>query len=606
MPSAGRPCGRPSGGRCGQALRSVRRLALGVLVIGSLPAGAQRYGQWWWEGSTALTRRHYENRPDAAPSGSIDERDLDLSLGVNGFILHPELARFRVGLEASLSSYNARRQLDARRWGADCNLSLVPRGAYPLSLYASRRRYDYSKLTQDDPLDLLGAPESAWSAGGRLRLRRGALRGARLGYDRTSLGFVSAARDASRREHAFVEWDRSSRRFERRAHLDRRTQDFGVVDFRLRDWTATYDQRGPLDPRWRWEMFATGIHRSLDYRASASAFQSVRTSQRLLRAGERDSLLELSYEGGLSRGSGLASQGHLLLGRYRLRPRPAWTLAPYAGYGLQRGEGRHAHAPQFGLAATWRRRAGAFDLSSSGALGYLALLHGGGSDSTLTVDFGLGVGQGGDSGLRRELDLSWARARLRLAGESLPGLPDLGASLAGTGTEGLLSGRLTLQRRWRSWSLSAVSEAARRDLSAVLSPQAARVESWSETLQLGASRLTLTGNLARSRVRGATPQTLDSWYAALSWRPARLLSLQGSYRSDLREPNLAPDVRGRRYEALADAFVGAFVVRGQAFETRERSGVASRLDRGFVFSVSRRFAGWLPFVTGPPEGGVIR
>ena len=583
-------------------------LALSLLVAAAPTAGAQRYGQWWWDASAGLTRRQYRNLLDGASLGTRDERDLDLGLRVNGFLLHPALLRFRLGLEASLSSYKARTRLDTRRFGLAGNVNVTPYGAYPLSLYGGRQLYDYSKLTEDDPLNLLGVPDAAWSVGGRLRLRRGVLRGTRLAYDRTSLGFVGdGAFGRSLREDALVEWDRSGRRFERRAHLDRRRQDYGVVDFRQRDWTATYDQRGPLDPRWRWEMFATGLHRDLTYGTSHSPIDSLRTSQRLIQTGERRDVLDLSYEGGFTRGGGASFQSHLLAGRYRLRRGPEWVVAPFAGYGFQQSGGLRAHVPSAGASATWTRRRGAFDLSLTGGAGYLLLLPtSGGSDSALGLDFGASLGHGDETRLRTELDLAWTSNRLRRAGESVADLPDLGASLGGTGTEDLFSGRLALRRRWRQFSLYSLSEGTRRDLRARLGTPAARLENLSETLQLGAPRVTLTGNLSGARVGGGTPQSLHSWYAALSWRPLRLVSLTGSYRADRRTLTLAPSLRGRRYEAQADVRVGAFVLRGQVFDTTEQSAELERVNRGFVFSLSRQFAGWLPIVTGPPEGGVIR
>jgi len=57
-----------------------------------------------------------------------------------------------------------------------------------------------------------------------------------------------------------------------------------------------------------------------------------------------------------------------------------------------------------------------------------------------------------------------------------------------------------------------------------------------------------------------------------------------------------------RLEASADFAVGAFVLTGQGFQTTEtpREG-PERRNRGVVVTLSRRFGGWLPIVTGVPD-----
>ena len=97
------------------------------------------------------------------------------------------------------------------------------------------------------------------------------------------------------------------------------------------------------------------------------------------------------------------------------------------------------------------------------------------------------------------------------------------------------------------------------------------------------------------------------WAATLTLRPARRLSLAASYRADLRSLALAPDVDAERVEASADLAVGAFVLTGQGFQTTETpQDGPERRNRGVVVTLSRRFGGWLPVVTGLPDGGVIR
>jgi hypothetical protein len=293
----------------------------------------------------------------------------------------------------------------------------------------------------------------------------------------------------------------------------------------------------------------------------------------------------------------------------QLRPSPTWTLTPYGGYGLQLANGTRLQAPQAGLSASWARAKGTLDLVVSEGVGVAWLrTEGGPQDSSLSLSLGATVGQGEERGLRRELEASWARNRLRRAGEPLEGLPDLGVGLAGVGTEDSLRGRLTLRRRvGSSASLYGYGEASRRELAGVEGAGGPTVDTLTGTLQLAGRRASAAANVGTSRVGAPSDQTVQFWAGSLSLRPLRRLSLAASYRADRRDLLLAPDVDAERIEASADFAVGAFVLTGQVFQTTEtpRDGLERR-NRGLVVTLSRRLGGWLPIVTGVPDDGVIR
>jgi hypothetical protein len=83
--------------------------------------------------------------------------------------------------------------------------------------------------------------------------------------------------------------------------------------------------------------------------------------------------------------------------------------------------------------------------------------------------------------------------------------------------------------------------------------------------------------------------------------------LRASYRADERQVDLGPDIDSERYEAGFDLRFGAFLLQAQAFETQEKLlGGMERSNRGVRWSLSRRFAGWLPVVTGLARRGAIR
>jgi hypothetical protein len=221
---------------------------------------------------------------------------------------------------------------------------------------------------------------------------------------------------------------------------------------------------------------------------------------------------------------------------------------------------------------------------------------------------GATVGHGDDRGLRKEIEASWGRNRLQRAGEAVEGLPDLGVGLGGVGTEDSLRGRLTLRRRFgSSTSLYAYGEASRRELTGVIGAGGPSVDTLTGTLQLAGRRASLAGNVGTSRVGAPSTQEVRFGAATLTLRPLRRLSLNASYRADLRNLELAPDVDAERIEASADLAVGAFVLTGQGFQTTEASRDGpERRNRGLVVTLSRRFGGWLPIVTGLPDAGVIR
>jgi hypothetical protein len=240
-------------------------------------------------------------------------------------------------------------------------------------------------------------------------------------------------------------------------------------------------------------------------------------------------------------------------------------------------------------------------------------------DSSLSLGLGASVGHGDERRLRSEVETSWARNRLRRAGEPIEGLPDLGVGLAGVGTENDLRGRLTLRRRFgSSISVYGYGEASRRELSGLADPAVregtaapalgpATVDVLTGTMQVTTRRLTASGNLGTSRVETTPSQEVWFWAASLTMRPVRRLALDGSYRVDHRDFVLAPGIDARRVEGTAQLDLGAFLLKAQAFETTETpAGRPERRNRGVSLSLVRRFGGWLPIVTGAPSGGTIQ
>lgn len=585
-------------------------LAGALLALTPVTMQAQQFGQWSWQAAFGAEARATENLLDEEEISRFDQRDFKFSFDVGGFVVHPAILRFKVGVDTTLSSVNTTRERRIRRWGFGAETTLLPRGARTLKLYAKRRHHSYQDLTQDDPLSLLGVPDRDTSFGGRLRVRRGLLQGSLFGYDRTLVDFEGPARGITNHEKGFFQWDRARGGHRRHVRLERRVDEFGLTDYENRTLTLNYDQRGRLGPAWRWDAYSIGIHRDLDFQGERSSFDSLRTSQVFQRPFARDTL-DLRYDGGFARAAGSSTHSHTWQARYAWHASRAWTLTPFVGYGLQFDDGSSLASPQLGMGVHWSGSAGPVEVSVNNNLAYLRLQRRGGqapgSDSTLATAVLFTARHGYDGKLGKELEASWLRNRLRVAGEALTDLPDLGVSTTGLGTENVLRGRFTLRWRWRGLLFFGYSEAARRTPSGILAQPTARVDRLSHTFQVSGSRVTLAGTIGSTRVPAPARQRVDTWSASLGWRPLRLLSLGASYRADQRELTLGPDVDSERMEGHAELWLGAFFLKGQVFQTEQRSPeLPQRVNRGLQLSLTRRFGGWLPVVTAPAPGGVIR
>ena len=169
-------------------------IVFALVVIDQPPASAQAFGQWTWDASAGVRRWGYRNSLGGRSVSSTDQRDIELSVGVRGYIIHPLIGRFGLGVTRAFTDTSGANAIDSRRWGMNADLSLLPQGTYPLQLYARRQRFAYSGSTAEDPLALLQLPENAMSMGGRVAVRRGLLRDVRFWVDRTRLSYPGEER----------------------------------------------------------------------------------------------------------------------------------------------------------------------------------------------------------------------------------------------------------------------------------------------------------------------------------------------------------------------------------------------------------------------------
>jgi len=219
------------------------------------------------------------------------------------------------------------------------------------------------------------------------------------------------------------------------------------------------------------------------------------------------------------------------------------------------------------------------------------------------------LAHGRSSGLRKELDFDMSRDELRLTSVPTLTLPDLGLPRDGLGTEDRYRSRLTLDHRWDSSHIGGWGEWTSTTSPASVVAAPFDTESLLGQLQFGTRGFAVAGTVGQTRVErfGLDEQDVSFAGASTSWTPRRYLKLRASYRSDTRKLVTAPDLDGERYEAGVTVRFGQLVLDGYAYETRERlDGGGERTNRGMTWSISTRFAGALPILTGTKRRGVVR
>lgn len=605
--------------RCVHVVRSALLVPLaatiGVSLGGSTPASGQSFGQWWWDASVGFAERSYENLIDGERQSRFDQRDLKLSLGVNGYVLHPAIAQFRLGVDAFLSQIESGRVFKSNRTGYDASLSLFPQSYYPSRVWVRREIFSYANLSEDDPWTLFGVADTSTTWGGRFRLRRGPLHGTLFGFERTELAFLEA--DARNRIHEreFVAWSGDGKGRQRHLRLERSLENFGVSDFQLQTTTLTFDQRQQVGPDWRWDLSGVALDRGIGVAGGGEVgVQSGHLHSSWVRnAAKSDDLLTLIYDGGFASGGSDTVQTHLATARYLWRRAKHWEFTPFFRLGYQEATDETIQSPQLGISTNWRRSHQSLDMSVSGAVSYLALRRSGGrssgTDTLVAVSADSSLGHGDENRLREELELSLTRNNLRLAGETLNALPDLGVPLAGTGTQDVNRVRLTFKRRWGSRLATAYGDWAHRSAAGMRSETDFDLEVVTYNLQFTGARFGWLATAGQTVLDAARTGNQKSNFESISasYRPVRRLSLNASYRTDDRRLLLSPNIEGERAEAGLDLSFGAYRLQAKYFESNERLlGGSERTNRGITVNLSRRLAGWLPIVTGNRRRGVIR
>jgi len=611
-------------GPCGVLLRDVRRsvppwaAALVAVLLLPPPAAAQQSvedsGRWWWDAVAGLGQVRGNNRLDGSAATRFRQSEVLLSGGINGFIVHPLLARFRLQTDLRLSNYSGSSALDTDRTGLGFDLHGLSRGAYPYRLFFRRQLFDYAAPAEDVPFSPRGLPDSGTRWGGQVRLRRGALRGVLIGLEHGTLDFLDPQSDREQREREFVQWSRRAGRLQHNVRLEHRRHDFGRVFLGTEDFTLRIDERGDITPRWWWEMTADSIDRTsfVDDRPPVET-EDHRLHNRFRRSLRGDDFLDFALKLGLFRTETASTQRQDLAVLYRWRPGERWEIAPFGRYLHVGNDDVELSAPRAGLRVTWNRRLRGLDTLVSARTGWgdVARRTAEEHSEEFQLDYGFSttVAHQHAGGLRENLEFEVARNELRFERARIIGLPDLGLPGDGLDAEDSYRMRASLDRSWNARRVHGWVE-WRRSTSSVES----RVIEGGRTSYTGG----LDGAVGRWAFKADTGQTdvasgvgadqsLRFAGAAASWRPLRYLRVSGVYRKDRRELLFGPDVDGRWLETEAALQFGRL-----AFDLRlweRRNDVAEgqqRVNRGLTWNLSSRFGGLLPIVTGTRRRGVIR
>jgi len=591
----------------GQRLCCVCAALMLLLKAGS--GEAQLFGQWSWDALVGYEQRSFQTEIEGEQMSDYGERSFHLGLGVNGFIVHPAIAEFRIDLDTLFSQFSGRLNPDSRRWSLRSRLSLFPHGPYPSHYYYSHSRFDYVS-GGDDPLVTTGMADTSSSWGARLRMRSGPLRGLSLGLEENSTSFLEPGLKDEIFSRQHLDWAGAGERLSHHYRLERQYRRYGRRRYETEDTTLTVDEHGDLSPSWRWDLSGLAFARNYNYDAEANSVNSARIRSRWIWTTPRDDLLDLSCTGGLSESSNSSrmSSGSFLA-RYVWYGGSNLQIIPNIGYTVQKSGDADLRSPGAGLALSWAHTAGIFDIGLNGGLSasWIEVEDQGGRENTDLIGWnaGVSIGCGSEEKLRTGIEIALIHNKLRSIGEGIPGLPDNGAGMERIGVQDAFRARLSLARRIRRWRLTLFGEIRNRKQEAFQTDPVS-VDSSLFDFTVTGPKTGMTLNAGSTEARSQDEQKVDFFAASLHYRPTGGLSLRLGFLDNNRMLRDAPDVDRRRVEVAAQWVYGRVASALSWWRQEEVLSSRFRENRGFSFSISTRFDGWLPFLSAPQRRGVIR
>lgn len=599
-------------GRAGPAA-IVAAVLVGCTLARGAPLLAQNYGRWWWDARLAYRGLANQTEVGEATIRDYDEEELRLELGLNGYLRHPALGRFRLGLEAATLDVGGDRPLESDRLGYAAELDLLPRGPAPLYLGYRRGSFDYTPGPTDPAFFLPGATETSESLSARLRLRRGPLQGTLLGAELFDADLAGEQLGDDSSDRFFARWNRRLGVTDNSVRVERQERAYGRLGYDTGLWTATFDQHARWAERWRWQLGLAALRTETRFAEREELrLDDLRWLSTLKRDVLERDLLDLRLDAArISADTSAASTSYRLAVAYRWRPRAGAEIAPFVEAGeLGFGDASERIA-RVGLELSYSRlgrldaRAGV--RGSYATTSRRAMRRAGEDDLAYSANLSLGTGR--RRKMRNELELEAGRNELRF--DRLDGdldVPD-GPLLATTfGTQDFARARYRISRQNARGRLGAWVE--RRDVRLEsLDGRTLENDALTGTLDASWRGLALLANVGEIQVEsaGLADRTVEFFGGNLNLRLLRGLSLYANYRHDLRRLVPLPDLEADRGEAGLTFHLGLLRITGSYYRYEEMlASDGLRIDEGYRFGVTRDLAGWLPIVTGARRRGEVK
>lgn len=576
---------------------------------------AQEYGRWWWEVTAGLAQRNTENIRESETTSSIGQSELRVSTALNGFIVNPAIASFRVVLDSLLTRVGSDRSVASNRFGLGGEISGLPRGKFPFRLYARNRFFSFDDDQMTDPVILLRQPDRGFDWGGGFQVRGGAFRGIRLSVDQSNTYFEDSAVGTEKRARQSLEWQRGGRRLRHRWRLENNDWNSALSPLGIGGTKILVEESAVLGADWLWETNATGQRRRLTYNGndpSTTDFIDIR-NRCFWRAPDADEL-ELHYDvRRMSVGSARGTTSNQVGASYRWHAANHWQVTTTAQVNHASSGDSSTLAPRLGLGANWQWTGPAVQLTLSPAASYgRPKFDAPGStyeQSILNLSV-LGVVASGETrGLRKEFEVELSRNDLKLVAEPIEELPDLGISTAGVGVLDWIRGRLTLRHHWDGSRFDSSAEWRRIEQSGAPETGGFTSENLTGNLQFTGRSGSVTASIGRAEAsNGPGLEQLTAYYTAGAvYRPWRYLQLRAWYGKTRRQVLLAPDIDGVNYSLGLRYRWGRVYLSGEYFDISDRSAGSSQFtSRGFQLTLSSEFSGLLPVRSILERRGVIR
>jgi hypothetical protein len=591
-------------------------LALPILLTVAASASSQTFGRWWWQGQIGLEQWTTENLSGGTRLSKSDRLGLRIAGSLNGFVVHPTIAAFRLDLDATLANLEGGALSESDALGGGLDLRFLPKSNYPLRLGFRRRNFDYAVPEEDDPEILFSRPENSTQWLAQWSVRKGLLNGLLLKFDRTTNEFLDPEARDGLHDSQLIKWGRTTGRVRHQIRIQRNRDIYGITDFDRENLAIYIDERNVKGKVWTWmvngsgfrsRFFTGGREQQMDQlRLFGKTFRHVRGSDRVELDVDADSV-QIDAEGPTRRFS--------LTGLYRWHPAARLQVVPFARYVGQEIQDGSLRSPRLGVSVIWNwvrpKFSSVFAFTSNfGQINRSGATEGGDESSTsFTVTETLVHGD--QKRLRKELELNLTRDELNLTLEQPldPSDPLDLRFVRGVGLQDSARVRTKLERQWGPRTSSLWIDWVRTESTGDLQPIPFTSESYTGNLQYSQSRVNLVATFGKTSLDRVDADDQNVQFARLwvSWQPWRYLRLNAFYRANQQAVRFAPRLDGNSLEARVDVAIGLLIFEARVFETtQEFADGLPRTNRGFNWSIRRRFRGWLPIASAPKRRGTIR